>query len=50
MSRKKTPELEKAKQQVKALSDEDANALLEWFELLLEVREDEKERKLKALI
>lgn len=48
MSRKKTPALEKAKETVKTLSDEDTEALFEWIELLLEVRATERERKLKA--
>ncbi len=49
MSRTKTPTLTKAKDAIIACSDEEAETLYEWFDMLLEVREAEKERKLKAL-
>lgn len=45
MGRIKTPDLEKSKNAVLALSEEDAEALAEWLELLLEVRAQEAERK-----
>ena len=49
MARQKKEEIVKAKDQILALSDDDAESLYNWFEMLLEVREQEKERKLKAL-
>lgn len=46
MARAKTPELVKVKDAILALSDEDAEATLSWLDMLLEVRQQEKERQL----
>lgn len=47
MARQKTPDLLRAKQQVLQLPDDDAVSLYEWLGMLLEVREQEAERKAK---
>ena len=47
MPRTKTPDLEKAKNVLMALSPDDAESVAEWLELLLEVRAQEAERRAK---
>ena len=44
MARTKTPDLVKAKDVILALSDQDAAELQEWLDMLMEVREQERER------
>ncbi len=47
MSRRRTPEIVKVKDAILALGDDDAAAVQEWLDMLLEVREQEKERREK---
>lgn len=47
MARAKTPALVKAKDVILELSDEDQDAIVDWLDLLMEVRAQERERAAK---
>lgn len=50
MSRKKTPAIMKAKDVILELSDEDQDAIVDWLDLLMEVRAQERERAQAKLV
>ena len=47
MARTKTPEIVKVEEAILALTDDDATTIQEWLDMLLEVRQQEKERREK---
>ncbi len=48
MGRPTLPEVEKLKSRIVDLTDDEANVLFAWFEMLLEVREADRKRSQKG--